>query len=757
MMSATAVRDIAVAGEPRLHTLDGALGAERLSSVEWLLTNGLGGYALGTASGVPTRRYHGALIAPLRPPIGRVLTLSHTLDTLVVEPGSSAESRVELSSFRFRGPPMQPSVLHPSAGEAMTRFQHGLTALWHYEAAVPVVGQVGRSEHLSLSKELFIYDRRNTAAIRYRLSRVAARARVGQPAANVRLLIRPFTPMRDMHALASRSWARSYVADPGLTSVRVSRENAHLHLISDSATFAPDVQWWEGFFYAIEQSRGQDCFEDLFSPGAFLLDLPANEHSAECTLQASLVPAPGVEHDMLNFDTSVQHKRDRLLKLVSAASSPLSKSMTKLTAAERQSLTDLVVAADAFVVARAPAASTAESNTWPIGADPEACNALSDVSVIAGYPWFGDWGRDTFISLPGLFLAQGRFDEALRTLVAFASTQRFGIIPNVFSEYSGEPEYNTVDASLWFIHAACAYRSASGDQAGFDAKLLPACLAVIAGYRRGTLFNIAMDPIDKLITAGSSATQLTWMDARRDGVTFTPRHGKPVEINALWYNALKLVSEAIGSRDAHASGNLADLASAVAASFRSAFIAPSGGLFDVLAPTGVSGWSPIDELRPNQIFAVSLPRSPLLPEQQARVLAVVRDRLLTLMGLRTLDPSAPGYQPRYAGSLFERDRAYHNGTVWPWLVGPYAEAVLRVGQFSPSARQEARAALTPLLNELHSLRVSDGHAAGVVSGALGQLQEITSAEPPRTPEGCPAQAWSVAEVLRVWMMTFATE
>jgi predicted glycogen debranching enzyme len=352
-------------------------------------------------------------------------------------------------------------------------------------------------------------------------------------------------------------------------------------------------------------------------------------------------------------------------------------------------------------------------------------------------------------------LATGRIEDAGRCLRTFASHRKNGIVPNVFDDRTGEPQYNTADASLWFILGACAYRKAvgsGGDRSTWDGLLAPACLDIVSHYRRGTDFNIAMDPLDKLITAGTSATQLTWMDAKRDGVTFTPRHGKAVEINALWHAALLELGLAIHDSDPGMGANLRDLGQTVGKSFAKVFWnAGAGCLFDCLTPAeGGPGWNPCTEVRPNQIFAVSLPHSPLSADQQRSVLKIVRERLLTPFGLRTLDPSHPNYRGRYEGNLFERDRAYHNGTAWPWLLGPFAEAVLRVGGFSDAAKRDARAAVEPVLSQLvgaNPMGVADGPR-----GCFGQIAEIYDGDAPQRPQGCPAQAWSVAELLRVMLM-----
>jgi predicted glycogen debranching enzyme len=349
-------------------------------------------------------------------------------------------------------------------------------------------------------------------------------------------------------------------------------------------------------------------------------------------------------------------------------------------------------------------------------------------TVIAGYPWFADWGRDTMISLPGLLLTTGQFARAKQVLGVFAQYVSEGMIPNRFDDHTGIPDYNTVDASLWFVHAAFEYARLSGDSVTFDRVLRPACAQIIDGYRSGTRFNIKMDEADGLISQGDASTQLTWMDARCDGVTFTPRQGKPVEINALWYNALELMGRK-------------ELSEKAAASFRKAFwISPFRGLADVVDgfPQGAEAPYPRRDLsiRPNQIFAASLPHSPLSDEQRSAVVEVVRRELLTPMGLRTLARNDRAYQGRYHGGPFQRDSAYHNGTVWPWLIGAFLEAHLRVHGRTGAARDQARRWLEPLIESMETF-------------CVGQIGEINEGDPPHRSVGAFAQAWSVAEALRL--------
>jgi predicted glycogen debranching enzyme len=438
--------------------------------------------------------------------------------------------------------------------------------------------------------------------------------------------------------------------------------------------------WWYGHTYPIETDRGQDDTEDLFVPGRLVLK---SVGKAMVTLWASLdEPA-----ELLDWDEEVNRRREQGM----GEASP--------------TMRRLLRAADDFVVAR------------------KRPDDRPGTSIIAGYPWFADWGRDTMIALPGLLLTPRRFEEAAQVLTLFAQYVSEGMIPNRFDDYTSEPSYNTVDASLWFVQACFEYLRQSEDKGTFERELRPACRAVVEGYRKGTRYNIHMEA-DGLIAAGDQQTQLTWMDAKCGGVAFTPRHGKAVEINALWYNALKLLGED-------------GLAEQVAASFVKAFwYNPFRGLYDVVRGTGGEGFRD-SQLRPNQIFAVSLPHSPLNHDQQHAVVEVVRRELLTVYGLRTLNRADPNYGgQKYCGPQFERDRAYHNGIVWPWLIGPFLEAYLRVHEFSADARRQARVWLQPLIDHMNS-------------GCVGQIAECFTGDEPHRPVACPAQAWSVAEVLRL--------
>jgi glycogen debranching enzyme len=699
---------------------DGA-APEVLGRTEWLLTNGLGGFAMGTALGPSSRRYHGLLIASLRPPVQRVMTLHDLAESVIVRPNTPGEQRVDLSTFRFR-----PGELHPQGYTHLVRFERGISANWHYR-----VGGTVR-----VHKRVTLAHGRNAVGVKYTITGD------GQ---SVRLVLRPLVALRDFHALilrdTSRDWFRTEASPANPRLVLVQSPAARVFLQVDHGLFTRDEHWWYNFQYDTERDRGFDYLEDLFNPGSFTADLVATPEGASVTLSA------GAESDLaVDTDAEESAHRARLGGLIErAVVSRRGSGQGGQAGQTSEALARLVMASDDFVVRRARPPKGDEA----LGAGSPGVSGASGVeldraTIIAGYPWFADWGRDSMISISGLLLSTRRFDEARGVLRTFAGACSQGLVPNLFDDYTGRAQYNTVDASLWFVHACCAYLRASGDAETFKRELLPVCAEIVAAYRDGAPFNIKVDPSDGLVSAGDSSTQLTWMDAKRDGVTFTPRQGKAIEINALWYHALRSLAELDASvGDAKLSAECARLGDRAGASLRTLFWNASAGCcYDTLTPRD-AGWEAQGEIRPNQLLAVSLKHSALSPEQQRSVVRVVRDRLLTAHAVRTLDPADPRYRGRYRGRMFDRDAAYHNGTSWPWLLGPYAEAVLRAGGFSPEAKRAARDALGPI-------------TAFLGGDCPGQLPEVfdgddTSADPQRA-GGCPAQAWSVAEVLRVWML-----
>jgi predicted glycogen debranching enzyme len=471
------------------------------------------------------------------------------------------------------------------------------------------------------------------------------------------------------------------------------------------AEFENDPQWWFNFIYRNDRQRGQEFAEDLWAPGFFRARINA---PSKIVLWASLRSRQGAEK-AANFDLDalcqrLQEHQQMVIKIAKAGDETMEK---------------LSLAADQFITKR-------------------QTDHKQRTTVLAGFPWFADWGRDAFIALPGLLLATGRLSEAKSVLTTFAAAADEGMIPNRFDDYGSTAYFNSVDASLWFINAAFEYLGASGDSQTFTQQLLPTICRIIDAYQKGTRFGICADN-DGLITAGSCDTQLTWMDAKYDGVAVTPRHGKAVEINALWYSALcRLAQFFADCNDTETAKHYHSMSDKVKESFIRLFWNEAAGfLNDCILPEGF----PDASLRPNQIFAISLAFSPLPVDLQRKIVQVVKDELLTPYGLRTLSPHDILYRPTYTGTPKERDYAYHQGTVWPYLIGAFVEAYLKVNNFSRESKNEAAKFIEPLLKHFTD------------DGCLGQISEIFDADPPHTPRGCFAQAWSVAELIRAIKLT----
>lgn len=631
---------------------------------EWLLTNGTGGFASGTVVGCNTRRYHGLLCAATLPPVGRMMMLSRIGEIITFDGRSDRPHETSISQFG--------NNFHPRGDRYLTEFQLGSTAVWTYDV-----------EGATLTKELKLLHGRSVAAVRYTLQTARAES------ATLSLL--PFLAVRDFHTLRRGSGPCFNVSQtsPQQIVVRDGHNAVYLRGMAGDFRFVPQTDWWFGQTYPLETERGQDDTEDLFTPGRFVTWTDANGR-AQITIWASLDSL-----DKPNWDDAANNARASALEAQA-------RHVSAGTRTTSQTVRRLLRAADDFVVRR------------------RGANGVWGTTIIAGYPWFSDWGRDTMISLPGLLLTPGRFDEAKSVLEIFAHYVSEGMIPNRFDDYTNEPTYNTVDASLWFVHACYEYLKCSKDDQTFTRTLLPACRAVIEGYKAGTRYGIRMDPRDGLITQGDAHTQLTWMDAQCGEVVFTPRHGKAVEINALWYHVLRLSGE-----DA--------LADKVEQAFTETFwIDGVKGLADVVSDDGRRD----ESIRPNQIMAVSLPHSALSREHQRAVVDVVRRELLTPVGLRTLATSDPGFRAKYTGPQWLRDQAYHNGAIWPWLMGAFLDAYLRVHDHDSASVDQARRWLSPLIDQLEQ-------------GCIGSLNEIYEADPPHRPVGAYAQAWSVAEVLRL--------
>ena len=656
-----------------------------LLTPEWLVTNGLGGYAAGTVVGAVTRRYHGLLVAALPAPLGRMVILSHLWERLRLPDRSivvlSGEERV--GSL----------VLAGTRHLAEFRLEDGLP-VWRYEVG-----------GFCLEKRVLMPRGQNTVYVRYTLA---------GDAGPLRLALRPSTPFRAHHAPVSEPLRgrRVLTATEGRYEISAGEDLPPLRLDvhAEAAAFTVDERTLQQVLYRVEERRGYEAAGDLWSPGYFRIDLtPARP----ATLVASTEGWDTLR--ALDPDAAWAAEHERRRRLIGAAA----------PAARGGPAAELVLAADQFIVT-------------PIGRVEDAARARAagdEVrSVVAGYHWFTDWGRDTMISLEGLTLTTGRHLEAGYILRTFVRYVRDGLIPNLFPEGDSEGLYHTADATLWFFHAVDRYVEQTGDRATL-ALLGPTLADIVERHLAGTRFGIGVDPKDGLLRQGAPGYQLTWMDAKVDDWVVTPRRGKAVEINALWYNALRLLEGWLAETgDAAAAGVLRQHAELARASFNERFWYAEGGhLYDVI--DGEGGDDPA--CRPNQVVAIALRHPVLDPGRWSAVLDTVRTRLLTPVGLRSLAPDHADYKRRYDGDLRARDAAYHQGTVWPWLIGPFVDAWLRV---HPREVGAAR-------------RMLEGFAAHLAEAGIGSISEIFDAEEPFTPRGCVAQAWSVAEVLRAWVRT----
>jgi len=634
---------------------------------EWLCTNGLGGFASGTIAGTLTRRYHGLLIAALAPPLGRTVVAAKLEEDVSYAGGTWA-----LGANRWAD-----GTLAPQGFRDLERFHlDGTTPVWAYACADAL-----------LERRVWMEPGANTTYVRYAVLRAA------EP---LSLRLRALVNYRDYHATTrGDGWQMEVTPVPGGLRVRAFDGAVPLLVLAPAAEVERAHAWYRRFTLPRERERGLDAEDDHLHAGTFHATLRAGE---ALTVVLSTEPGPSTDGDSA-WRRRQDHEDDVLacwLRWPGAAQAP-------------PWIRRLVLAADQFVARR------------PSIEDPEG------TTVIAGYHWFGDWGRDTMIALPGLALATGRPELAVRVLRTFARFLDRGMLPNRFPDSGETPEYNTVDATLWWVEAIRATHAATGDDA-LLADLFPALEDVIDWHRRGTRYGIAADPADGLLRAGEPGVQLTWMDARVGDSVVTPRMGKPVEVNALWYNALRAMAGFARRRRRPATAWDA-AADRVRDGFGRFWYEPGGYCFDVVdGPDGDD-----HALRPNQVLAVALPASPLAPERQRRVVDVCARHLLTSFGLRTLAPADPAYRGRFAGVPHERDGAYHQGTVWGWLLGPFALAHARVH----GDRAAARALLEPMAHHLEDY-------------GLGSIAEIFDGEPPFTPRGCIAQAWSVAETLRAW-------
>jgi predicted glycogen debranching enzyme len=650
---------------------------------EWLVTNGLGGYASGTIAGVATRRFHGLLIAALPSPRGRTMMLSHLSQIVRFADGRAMQLGPQ------PGPPVHGSPL-PTATFLEFRLEMGLP-VWRYDANGAIV-----------ERRVWMGYQKNVVYVGYELM-----ASDGP----VRLEIEPWIRFRPHEGKLDAPMDAPYALTVEDDRYEVTSDGyppLRMRLEGKPSTFTIDTKRLRDVRYLMEHTRGYDSVGELYSPGFFCVSVDPGKTVTLAASAGSQAPLDGSLSATRHLEVE---RRKELLALAEPAA--------------REGLAEgLVLAADQFLIT--PARRVDPDATTPLAGD--------DVrTVIAGYHWFTDWGRDTMISLEGLTLVTGRAKEAGSILRTFADYERDGLIPNLFPEHGSEGLYHTADATLWFFHAIDRYLAYTRDRDTLK-LLLPKLVDIVDRHVQGTRFSIGVDPEDALLSQGAPGYALTWMDAKVGDLVVTPRRGKAVEINALWYNALCLLAEWLETeRGADAARPYRSLAARASASFNRRFWNEAGGyLYDI-----VDGEHGDDaSFRPNQILAVSLRHAVLDPSRWARVLDQVKNRLATPVGLRSLAPGQPDYRSKYFGDLRARDLAYHQGTVWAWLIGPLVDAWMKVYGDPASARA-----------------LLDGFQAHLTEAGIGSISEIFDATPPFTPRGCIAQAWSVAEVLRCLVKT----
>ncbi|HEY9617908.1 MAG TPA: amylo-alpha-1,6-glucosidase [Microcoleaceae cyanobacterium] len=638
---------------------------------EWLVTNGMGGYASGTIAGSLTRCYHGLLVAALNPPLGRTLLVSKLDETVVY-----GDRFYPLCTNRWAG-----NVVSPHGYRNIERFTlEGSIPVWRYACGDAL-----------LEKRIWMQPGANTTYVYYHLLRAS------QP---LTLNLETLVNYRDYHSRSrGQGWRMTVVPIDHGVCISAFPEATQITILSDRAEVTPTHDWYYGFDLAAERERGLTDQDDNLHTATFQATLQPGESLTIVASSEAKVTADG--------ETALKNRRIYEQKLLG-----LWRTSRPFESREPEFAHRLVLAADQFIVQRPT---------------PEEPNGKT---IIAGYHWFSDWGRDTMISLPGLTLSTGRPEIARAILSTFAQYVDQGMIPNRFPDAGEQPEYNTVDATLWYFEAVRSYYAVTEDD-DLIRELFPTLAEIVDWHCRGTRYNIHLDPADGLLYAGEQGVQLTWMDAKIGDWVVTPRIGKPVEINALWYNALRTAAH-LARRIGKPHQEYEAIADRAQARFSRFWNAELGYCYDVLDSLDGDDAS----LRPNQIFAVSLTESPLNHAQQKGVVDACSRSLLTSHGLRSLASCDPLYQGHYGGDPVKRDAAYHQGTVWGWLLGPFVLAHLRVYNNPAKAREF----LEPMMNHLN--------AAGV-----GTLSEIFDGDAPMTPRGCIAQAWTIAEVLRAWLAT----
>jgi predicted glycogen debranching enzyme len=654
---------------------------DELIQKEWLVTNGLGGYASSTVLGVNTRKYHGLLVAALHPPGDRTVCLAKLDEEVYV--GNNIYS---LGANEFHG------KIFPQGYLFLKEFSLNPFPRYVYDAS-----------DVEVRKTIFMPKEKNAVAVKYNV--------LNRGAAEAQIRVYPLLTCRHFHSVIDR-WKNplnfSQQQNGAEVELDFNAPKATVTVRSTTGKFNEKATWTERLYYREEANRGESSTDDCYQPGYFEVLVPhkrerdfavvaaASENSQEC--HAILDAFGNAMYDVNGQLESEMKQRENLLAKFYGSHSEEPTS---------DWLNWILLAADAFMV-----------------------KGVGDkTSVLAGYFWFETWGRDIFISLPGLMLATGRFEEAKKVLLDFTCLIKKGLIPNFMGDRSGEPAYNTVDATLWYVNAVLQFLKYTGDFKFVQKQLWEGLKVIVDCHEKGTAFGIRLDS-DGLLAHGP---RLTWMDAEVDGKAVTPRAGKAVEIQALWYNALKTVQLLANKfEETSLAEKYAEIAREAQESFNKKFWnGESGCLFDVVEASGVDA-----ALRPNQIIAAALDFTMLDTDRSKQVVDVVHRELLTPFGLRTLARGDTRYTGMYVGDRRSRDQAYHNGTVWPWLLGPYVTAFRKAKN---NSEHKLKNHLIPLFTQQ------------ITQAGLGTINEIFDGDPPHTPRGCIAQAWSVAEPLRVYV------
>jgi predicted glycogen debranching enzyme len=641
------------------------------AELEYLETNGLGGWSGSSITGAHTRRYHGLFVAAINPPADRMVLLSKLDETIV-----AGVNRYELSCNLYEG-----GIVYPNGNQYLESFKKDFFPEWMYNA-----------NGIELKKTICMIHGENTVVIKYEVLKAGS-------AFILELL--PLMAARGYHELGHASPRMHWDADfyNGIFHNQPDGVN-NVFISVPGSTYQHTPRWFNNFKYSVEQYRGLDYIEDLFNHGTFSVQL--NEGDELNIVISTDNPQGRNANDLIKQELK---RRKKLLK----------------DQPDDETIQQLILAADQFIVKR-EIFKQSESKASTSG------GGLDGASVIAGYHWFTDWGRDTMISLPGLTLSTGRFDDAKKIIAAFAQSVSMGMLPNRFQEKE-PPEYNNVDGTLWYFIAVYKYLQASGNEKFVLNEIFPVLKEIIDWHFKGTRYNIHADD-DGLLYAGEAGQQLTWMDARIGAWVVTPRMGKPVEIQALWYNVLKIFAELLRmnkqKNDADAIENSAAKAKE---SFDKKFWNEEGNyLYDLIDENG----NPDSTLRPNQLFAISLPFALLEGDRATAVLKIVQEKLYTPVGLRSLPADDIRYVHHYGGDQWHRDSSYHQGTVWSWLLGPYVDALIKTDD-----------------GKLKAQCIIDNFNYHINEACIGSVSEIFDADLPHHPQGCVAQAWGVAEILRV--------